>query len=358
MNQKMTMVADEIGRSICKYYNEDYLETLFEKNQIIIEDVIFQILVECCRYAYLSSSEKHPITFYIERDELELEPERKTIKRIIDYVNEKYDIEERRIKDSLNEQVLKPKDTEPVKTKNNRYPEYQLSEFAYWELKNIHDMDIVKAIVERRIGSSKKVKSDRFLEMTNQYDGVIKEQKAKFLKSPEDTVFSSMVLFTLQSRYSLDFYYLISKEMEKEKIKAIPDQYNRLMSVSGSYKCASMLPSMMPEFAHDSDRIIEYPPIIQRIRFVKNMIDENTDHVLFARLMEFNVLSNAVQSHIRLNNTPMRTWFLENTTIEDWASVFETFNVFRTFVPEKEWNEANIQAVRKMYDCVSFDYKK
>ena len=146
--------------------------------------------------------------------------------------------------------------------------------------------------------------------------------------------------------------------MEKEKIKAIPDQYNRLMSVSGSYKCASMLPSMMPEFAHDSDRIIEYPPIIQRIRFVKNMIDENTDHVLFARLMEFNVLSNAVQSHIRLNNTPMRTWFLENTTIEDWASVFETFNVFRTFVPEKEWNEANIQAVRKMYDCVSFDYKK
>ena len=39
MNQKMTMVADEIGRSICKYYNEDYLETLFEKNQIIVNDI-------------------------------------------------------------------------------------------------------------------------------------------------------------------------------------------------------------------------------------------------------------------------------------------------------------------------------
>lgn len=110
MNQKMTMVADEIGRSICKYYNEDYLETLFEKNQIIIEDVIFQILVECCRYAYLSSSEKHPITFYIERDELELEPERKTIKRIIDYVNEKYDIEERQSQfDTEVIIVIKPK---------------------------------------------------------------------------------------------------------------------------------------------------------------------------------------------------------------------------------------------------------
>ena len=104
------MVANEIGNSICKYYNQEYLEVLFDNHQICIEDVIFQILVECCRYAYLSNAEKHPITFYIERDRLEQEPERKTIKRIIDYVNERYDIEEKKIKESLNEQVLKPKD--------------------------------------------------------------------------------------------------------------------------------------------------------------------------------------------------------------------------------------------------------
>ncbi len=75
-------------------------------------------------------------------------------------------------------------------------------------------------------------------------------------------------------------------------------------------------------------------------------------------MIEFNVLANAVQSHIHLNGLPMKTWFLENTTIDDWASVFETYNVFRTFAPGKEWNEQNIQAVRKMYNCVSFDYKK
>lgn len=32
--------------------------------------------------------------------------------------------------------------------------------------------------------------------MTKQYDDVIKSYKEKFLKTPEDTVFSSMVLFT------------------------------------------------------------------------------------------------------------------------------------------------------------------
>ena len=38
MNPKMTSVADEIGRSICKYYEEDYLDLLFSGN-IVIEDV-------------------------------------------------------------------------------------------------------------------------------------------------------------------------------------------------------------------------------------------------------------------------------------------------------------------------------
>lgn len=63
LNPKMTSVANEICNSICKYYNEDYLELLFENRQIVIEDVIFQILLECCRYTYLSNSEKHPIAF-------------------------------------------------------------------------------------------------------------------------------------------------------------------------------------------------------------------------------------------------------------------------------------------------------
>lgn len=31
----MTAVANEIGNSICKYYDEDYLELLFEDNQMI-----------------------------------------------------------------------------------------------------------------------------------------------------------------------------------------------------------------------------------------------------------------------------------------------------------------------------------
>lgn len=87
MNLKMKEVADEIGKCIYREYNEDYIETLFEGG-IVVEDVIFQVLVECCRYAYLKTAEKHPLKYYIEREGLELDLTRKNVKRIFDYVNE------------------------------------------------------------------------------------------------------------------------------------------------------------------------------------------------------------------------------------------------------------------------------
>ncbi len=153
MNPKMTSVADEIGRSICQYYEEEYLDLLFSGN-IVIEDVIIQVLVECCRYAYLKNADKHSLKYYIERDGMELELARKNLKRVIDYVNDHFELEGKRLEESIGLEILKP-DVRPVKPAN-RFPSYELSDFQYWELCNIYDMDLVKAIIEKRVGSSKK----------------------------------------------------------------------------------------------------------------------------------------------------------------------------------------------------------
>lgn len=353
----MTAVADEIGHSIYKYYEEEYLDLLFS-NGLIVEDVIFQILVECCRYAYLINAEKHSLKYYIDRDGLELDLARKNNKRIIDYVNEHYELEEKRLKETIGVNILKP-DSKPQK-QTNRFPSYELSEFQYWELQNIHDMSLVKAIIKRRIGSSKKISVDRFIEMADQYDAVIAQQKEKYKRDPESTVFSSLVLFTLETRYSFEYFYALATEMEDAGVTQIPDLKNRLMATAGSYKCTSMLPDICPEYAHDNDRFVEYPMILQRQRFVKQVInlpEGSLGELSFVRIIEANVLANAVQSHIYLNKKPMRVWFAEDTDVEDWASVFETYDVFRTFIDHKNWSPVKIQAVRKMYDALSLDYK-
>lgn len=359
MNSKMTAVANEIGRSIFQYYNEDYLETLFMCG-ITIEDVIFQVLVECCRYAYLKNADKHPLKYYIDRDGLELELERKNLKRTIDYVNDRYEIEGTRLQESIGIEILKP-ESQPVKRESNRFPSYEFSEFQYWELQNIHTMNLVKAIIERRISSSKKISEDRFIEIADQFDRTIQKFKSASDKDSEQTVFSSLVMFTLEGRYAFNFYYQIATEMEARGIKEIPDLKDKLMALSGTYKCCSPLPDLEPQFAHDNDRLIEYPMILQRQRAITSIVnsdeDKSVDLVLSAYI-EANVLANAVQSHIYLNEKPMRMWFAENTSVDDWASVFKTYDVFRTFISDKEWSRFKIQAVRKMYDVVSLDYKE
>ncbi|MGO5024494.1 hypothetical protein ACTQ4E_15635 [Lawsonibacter sp. LCP25S3_G6] len=357
LNSKMTAAANEIGNSIFKYYEEEYLDTLFS-NELVVEDVIFQILVECCRYAYLINAEKHSLKYYIERDGLELELARKNNKRIIDYVNDHYELEGKRLKETIGVDILKP-DTKPQK-QTNRFPGYELSEFQYWEIQNIHDMGLVKAIIERRIGSSKKISVDRFIDMANQYDEVIGKQRGKFNREQEATIFSSLVLFTLETKYSFEFFYALATEMEAAGVTQIPDMENRLMATAGSYKCTSCLPDICPAYAHDNDRFVEYPMILQRQRFLKQIVSlpaGSIGELSFSRIIEANVLANAVQSHIYLNGKPMRVWFAENTDINDWASVFETYDVFRTYHENKSWSPAKIQAVRKMYDALSLDYK-
>ncbi len=83
----MTDVANDIGNRIITHYEQEYLEALFDGG-LVIEDVIFQILVECARVAYLVNSPKYPVICYIEEEGLETDLARKELKRTVDYVEE------------------------------------------------------------------------------------------------------------------------------------------------------------------------------------------------------------------------------------------------------------------------------
>ena len=104
LTPKMKRIADDIGGIILQDYDRDYL-SLILANGLIIEDIIFQVLVECCRYAYLLKAEKHPLKYYIERDRLELDLARKEIKRTIDYTNEKFDLVEKEHKKNFEDKL-------------------------------------------------------------------------------------------------------------------------------------------------------------------------------------------------------------------------------------------------------------
>jgi len=350
-----------IGRWICKHANEDYLENLFTGG-LVIEDVIFQILIECSRYAYLVNSEKHPWAYYIEQDRLELELARKNLKRVLEYSEEKHELEQKAVKAGTGYEIRKPEHN--LSLKKGRFPSYEISRFQYWELNNIHDMKLVKSIVERRIVSSKKISNSEFRSNAEQYDKIVRQFIDEANNSDENMVFSSLALFTLQTKYSFDYFYKLACEMEIYRASSIPDVHDRLTATSSCY-CGkeSALSKYCPTLFDDKCLRIDYPLIIQRERMISSIVRLPKNYIMDAALGQFqevSFLSNAVQRHICFGEKKLdiRTWFAENTNIEDWASVFEVYNVFRTFAPNKEWSDNKIKVVRSFYDTVSIDYSR
>ena len=62
LNEKMKAVQIAIEQ-IINGFPKDYLNTVFG-DRIIKEDLILQIMLECCKYAYDSTAEKHSIRYY------------------------------------------------------------------------------------------------------------------------------------------------------------------------------------------------------------------------------------------------------------------------------------------------------
>lgn len=107
LTPKMHKIADDIGEIIISSYEEEYLGVLFSCG-LTIEDVIFQVLVVCCRYAYLVNAEKHPLSFYIEQEGLEMDLARKKHQRIKEYVQKKDKMLNESLQDSLGDTFRSP----------------------------------------------------------------------------------------------------------------------------------------------------------------------------------------------------------------------------------------------------------
>lgn len=344
MNSKMKNIADLICKSIYRSFDEDIFYGLLAI-EISIEDIVLQIMMECCRYAYLKNTEKHALNYYIEKDGLEVELERKNVNRIVNYSAEKFDIEEKQLEQFG---IKNHKPSLEKKRSNNRFPSYDISAFQYWEIRNIHDMKLVKAIVEKRMKSSKKINNTKFIQFSNQYDQFISNQIENF---DDDYLLSVLKIFTLQTKYSFDFLYAIADYMERNKVKEPNDLQTRVKAMCGGIIGSTDLIELYPDMVCLDDTKIDYPMIMTRLKYIPILVTYPKGfeiELLLRTFVEANVIVKAVQSHISLYGVQMRQWFAENTGPADWESVFKLYDISRTFIKDKEWTTEKIRLVRKM----------
>lgn len=110
-----------------------------------------------------------------------------------------------------------------------------LNSFQFWEVFNVHKMKLVKGIVERRLGKPN-FSTEKMRVYTREYDEFVQQCFDDWNLTQENLLFGFLALFTLEWKYSFEFYYKIIQAMISCKINELPDLKKRILLFSGP-KC-------------------------------------------------------------------------------------------------------------------------
>lgn len=69
LNEKMKTVGNSIAAVITHSFPYEYLQFVFG-GRITLDDIVNQVLFECCKFAYDQTADKHSLSYYIQREQL------------------------------------------------------------------------------------------------------------------------------------------------------------------------------------------------------------------------------------------------------------------------------------------------
>ena len=358
LNDKMRAIAETIEEVIIHTLPVEYQLFVFE-GKITLEDIVGQVLVECSKYAYDTTAEKHSLNYYLKNIETTIgmeDSERMTRKRTMDYIQERRTIEyEAFLNRGLPLDGLKAPN---MKNIEDRLAGYNINSFQFWEINNVHDMQLLKAIVERRI-SKKNFTNDMFIDCAAEYDSTLIKFSKVWNSSDENVLFDFLTMFTLEWKYSFDFFYELANEMIKYNVNEIPDMERRIVAFCGNPAINSLLlqidPRMVGGTIHIDSRML-----VSRRKYIHDIVtvpEEEFEKDLI-RFLESLVVVASMLKNMTYRNIPIRKWFIQNSTPDDWATVFRDYDTYQAFVPDKNWTDKKkIRYVKDMYNKTSFDYK-
>lgn len=223
---------------------------------------------------------------------------------------------------------------------------YRLTEMNIFEQQNIHDLELIKAIVQNRISSSKKISNQDFADLFEKYDDFIVGLKTKALKSDKDMVFYSIAIFTFEWHYPVEAFYDIARIMEEEKIHDISKSDSFLLfgdvdiesQFGGWWKTPSRMVKERFIFLDSLFRNEMNPLMKEELRrLVKEMI------VLGVQYKEVLTCKDG-RKYI--------DWFRTESNMCDWASFFRYYDIFSIW-KKKEWTPKRIQNMRKLFEMTS-----
>ncbi len=341
MTEKMNMLFMDIIASLGQLPLEQR-EFIFgyegEEDMTWVLAVAEYITFEYIKYSFDYTDPEYPLRYFLNNAD---DSERMVQSRTMQYIL-KYKKRELTANGNSVPEGHKFADTD-MDTIGKKLRGHRLTEMNYYEHQNVHDLEIIKSIVERRIVSSKKVSNEHFREMFEQYDSVVEMLVERSKVSDEDMIFASLALFTLEWHYPIETFYCLSCLMEKEGIDTIDRE--TLILICGLVKIESRFGGW---YATDS-RMVKERLLILPYLFGKdtNPLGRETMKDLVKEIL---VLGIQYKELMRIDDdNTYKEWFRKESSMEDRASFLRSYDIFAIW-QKKEWTRKRIQNMRYLFD--------
>ncbi len=342
MTETMQTLYMDVIASLGKLPPEKKIYIFGDDNNEDIDWVIAvanYITLEFIKYSYDYSDPEYSLRhFLLDADD----SERMRQSRIVQYVLKYKRQELKRHPDIPPDHKFANIDMDTIEQKLKGY---RFTEMNYFEHQNIYDLEVIKAIVEKRIGSSKKVSNPRFEEMFEQYDNMIEGLIARSYKSNHDMVFASLALFTIEWKFAIETLYHIACLMEEKGLQKVD-----------RHAVGLLVGEVWVESQFGGSVTTESRMVKERRYVLDDIFDEEIDpyskNILMDLIKEILVIGVYYKEIVETNERePYKEWFRKESKEEDWASFFRFYNLFDIW-QKKEWTRKRIQNMRLLLDLV------
>lgn len=348
LNERMFKIKETIKNVIRAFYPPYYLSYVFS-GKINLDDIAMQVLIECCKYAYDNTSEKHSLRYYIGENGMDTDNDRMMLQRTVQKINRfrqaEYDI--RKKQTGIEIEGLQPKSMDNI---DDKLAGYEFNAFQFWEINDVHDLQLVDDIICGHI-FKKNYTKEMFKIVADEYDKTVSDMLPNVGGDDTIALFSSLAIFTWEWKYAFDFYYKIATEMEKSKVKFIPNLKKRCSLFCGPVGVSSRLafshPHLVGGIIHTDSRLM-----LLRDKYIHEFVNlsEKEFDELALQYTEAIVLVSNMLMYMTYQDINIREWFKEKSTQDDWTNVMKEYNVAQCFVADKTWSNKKIRYVKEIYE--------
>lgn len=336
MNDKIIQIGAEITQYLFEIYPFEYIQSVFS-GKLDVDDFVDQVILECIKNAFDSTQEKHSLRYFLKEsgydDKNDIDVRMKYSRRMA-LVNDAKKKEISHIK-SYGVDVS-DEATHKMNNIADKRDGYKLSEMDFFEITNIGELELIKAIFNHRMSSAKKIPNSRFVDIANQYDKYVLSWKDQCKDSDKKMVFNSLAYFLIEWKYQFNFLYCCLKEMETAEIKEEAKVISKVGMLFGYRQYMSILGFQVTT----NSRMIGY-----REDLIADFLKSPEIEYQYCEML---ALVTVFIEEAKINDLPIKEWFIQNTDISDWASFFREYDVFKAADFKKDWSRKHIHCMRQL----------